>query len=152
MVVIWCRLMWCFAEERSVRGHLMFGERINGTHWAVTGHLHNSSCNSLLDSGLHWSSLVRETQQRTGILAGSVCSLWPVTIWRRPVSFCWIMLPWTVFGDTFELDCWYPNTIELYCWYPDNEGWNLSKELHLNRSTSPWSYCSSFLPYLWTVG
>ena len=31
--VIWCRLMWSFAEARSVGGHMMFEQSIN---WVQT--------------------------------------------------------------------------------------------------------------------
>jgi hypothetical protein len=40
--------------------------------------------------------------------------------------------------------------IGLGCWYPDNEEWNHSKELLLNRSTTLFSYkLSSFPAYGW---
>jgi hypothetical protein len=51
--VIWCRLRWCFAEARPVRGYMVFGKSVNRTQQTVTIQLHSS----LLVLRLHWSSL-----------------------------------------------------------------------------------------------
>jgi hypothetical protein len=116
-------VMFCWGKPLG--GHLMFRESISGTQWTVIGFLHSWLCNSSLVLHLCWSSLHWERQGREllafqlnlvsatdtcwfgqdlAVSAGSCCHHW-----------------WFVFGDTFELDCWYPDATEPDCWYPDNQ-------------------------------
>ena len=120
--IMWCRLTWYFAEARPLGG-LCFR------------------------SSLIFISL-REALQRTppGVPAGSGHSCWLLLIQWRPRGFCWIMPP-------LLIPVCYPDTTELNCWYPYK--WRLESPPQRTISKQvciPWSYLSSFLPYLWTVG
>lgn len=95
---------------------------------------------------LHWSlvslifSLLREALADNSWHSGWSWSL-PQTllIQQRPDSFCWIV-PTLLFGDTFELDCCYPDTTELGGWYPDNGDWNCPRESLLNKFPFPFLF------------
>jgi len=119
--VMWCRLMWCFADLRPVGGHVIFGEGINRTQQTVRGTCIASF--AMLHRSRVFTSL-REAQQSTspGI---------PLT--GANSAEAWLFLLYCA----MLLHVWYPNTTDLDCWYPDNGDWNCPKELLLNRPTSP---------------
>jgi hypothetical protein len=58
--------------------------------------------------------------------------------WSNWIVF---LLDWVAYGVSCELNCW----------YPDNTDWNCSKELFLNRSTSPFALSTFPFHYLWWV-
>ena len=122
--------MWCFAEERPKRGHMMCGESMKGLNgpWRFTCYF----CNTLVVLHLRSSSLCWDRHSRELLLAspaGPTHSCWLVLIQQRSGNFCCILplLICVSYSDTTELDCW----------YPDNKDWNYPKELLLNRSISP---------------
>jgi hypothetical protein len=85
-----------------------------------------------------------------GMVENFWCSFWFWLLWITPAdseelgSFYWIMPP--------QLICfWYSDTTELDCWYPDSGDWIHTKDLLLNRSTSPCSIYCIFSPTFWTV-
>ena len=109
--------MWCFAEERPKRGHMMCGESMKGLNgpWRFTCYF----CNTLVVLHLRSSSLCWEKHSRELLLAspaGPTHSCWLVLIQQRSGNFCCILplLICVSYSDTTELDCW----------YPDNRDWN----------------------------
>jgi hypothetical protein len=116
-----CRVMVCWS--RHMRRHIMFRETTSRTNRRWQGACMAGSAT------LPWSPVFADLHFIKRGTAEDTCH----SSWFRLLSLTHADLAflchccWFVFGDTFQLERW----------YPDKKDWNRPKELLLNKSTSP---------------
>lgn len=127
----WGRLTWYFAEIRTIRGHVIFGENI---HWACIF--------DFADWHFVWERHGRELLLVS--MAGLVISTDSCRLsgGQAPAPI-WIM-------QLLLICVWYPNTTEYCACSLTNGNGNCFKKLLLKRSISPCPICHLLSPiFVW---